>query len=185
MLDEEQTERVRRRLPDIIRHVNNRRAAAGLFSGLDANVRVVRERCASALHELVRSDASLKPSPEQVFAAARRDIEREDSELRDIFAILGLTLDWEALGLALSALRSDDVTLRGTSFEYLENVLPDDLRKALWPRLHEHARSVPPKPDPSRPRRSQTELVRELSRSVDGLEIEISSLEPDSKDRRP
>ena len=182
MLDEEQSERVRRRLPDIIRLVDNHRAAAGLFAGLDANVRLVRERCASALHEMVRADRTLTPSAAQVFAAARRDIARGDSELRDVFAILGLTLDWEALGLALSALRSDDITLRGTSFEYLENVLPDDVRVALWPRLKEYARSAPPKRDSTRPPRSHTELVAELSRSADGLKIDITSLEPDSND---
>jgi hypothetical protein len=40
--------------------------------------------------------------------------------------------------MAYQALRSDDRTLRGTSLEYLERILPDRVRDALWPVLEQH-----------------------------------------------
>ncbi len=44
-------------------------------------------------------------------------------------------------------MRGSDRALRGTALEYLENVLPDGLRAALWPHLGERApRARAPRP---------------------------------------
>ena len=44
-------------------------------------------------------------------------------------------LDRDALQLALQALSSQNRNLRGTALEYLDNVLPDDMRRKLWRHL--------------------------------------------------
>jgi hypothetical protein len=95
----------------------------------------VRERAAQALGELSRVDKSLRPDRGDVFRATERELMRGDVWLPRVFMFLELALEPEPLRLALRALRSDDRNLRGTSYEYLENVLPDSLRRELWPHL--------------------------------------------------
>ena len=75
--------------------------------------------------------------------------------------------------LALSALRSDDLNLRGTAYEYLENVLPDDLRQALWPHLRAYAGAEEPTRPSKRPRRSESQLLAALEKSADALVIDL------------
>jgi len=60
---------------------------------------------------------------------------RIDYSLEHVFTLLGLVLDRDALRLSLRAVFSADRDIRGTALEYLENVLPDALRRALWPHL--------------------------------------------------
>jgi hypothetical protein len=45
--------------------------------------------------------------------------------------VLSLVLEREPLQLAASALQGQDAVLRGTALEYLENVLPYEVRRAL------------------------------------------------------
>ncbi|HMG58002.1 MAG TPA: hypothetical protein VK601_31090, partial [Kofleriaceae bacterium] len=51
------------------------------------------------------------------------------------FALFALVFEAEPLRLAFAALGSHDVRLRGTGLEYLEVVLPPDLREPLRPLL--------------------------------------------------
>jgi hypothetical protein len=55
--------------------------------------------------------------------------------LDHVFTLLGLVLDRDALQLSLQALSSENRNLRGTALEYLDNVLPEDLRRRLWRHL--------------------------------------------------
>ena len=84
--------------------------------------------------------------------------------LQHVFRLLSLVLDREPVRIAWGALRAGDATLRGTALEYLDNVLPDTLRAALWPRLGQ------PAPSPPRARQHQ-EVVDDLLRSSEGIEI--------------
>jgi hypothetical protein len=77
-----------------------------------------------------------------------------ERRIRHLFALLGLAHDREAMELARRALGATDAKLRGTALEYLENVLPDDVKAALF-RLLETA----PPPPPEK-RRARTELKR-------------------------
>lgn len=63
--------------------------------------------------------------------------DRADRSLEHVFTVLALHLDREPLRLAFKALHSVDESLRGTALEYLENVLPDEVRDAVWPFLGE------------------------------------------------
>jgi hypothetical protein len=85
-----------------------------------------------------------------------------------VFTVLGLVLEREPLAIAYRALRSEDVGLRGTAFEYLDVVLPVNVRDVLIPLLGDV------KPGSLRPRerdreRDPKELARELLRSSGAL----------------
>jgi hypothetical protein len=80
--------------------------------------------------------------------------------LDHVFTLLGLAIDAEAVELARRALSTDDAKLRGTALEYLEHVVPEAIRAAIWPHLQAgfgtgHARG-----------RTASEIVDELKRSL-------------------
>jgi hypothetical protein len=55
--------------------------------------------------------------------------------LEHVFTMLGLALPAEPLRIALHAVQTDDSALRETALEYLESILPADVRIQLWPLL--------------------------------------------------
>jgi len=61
--------------------------------------------------------------------------QRSATGLDHVFTLLGLTLPAEPLRLALQAVSTRDPALRGTALEYLESVLPEQVRAPLWPVL--------------------------------------------------
>jgi hypothetical protein len=80
--------------------------------------------------------------------------DRFDRSFEHVFSILALVLDRESIRIALKALHQEDERLRGTALEYLETVLPDEVRDAVWPFLGE-AR-------PMRPARPASEILADL-----------------------
>ncbi len=59
--------------------------------------------------------------------------DRVDRTLEHVFTILSLHLDREPMRMAYRALRHADVRHRGTALEYLQTILPHDIRDAVWP----------------------------------------------------
>jgi hypothetical protein len=57
--------------------------------------------------------------------------------------VLGLALPAEPLRIALHAVQTNDAELRGTALEYLESILPPDVRAQLWPLLDGEAAPPP------------------------------------------
>jgi hypothetical protein len=100
-----------------------------------------------------------------VFGEVKRELGRglaaDDRRLEHVFTLLALVVPREPVQIAYRAVRSQDRAMRGTALEYLENVLPDDVRSALWPHLDAQAREAP--------RRAPDEVVAELLRSSDRL----------------
>jgi hypothetical protein len=82
--------------------------------------------------------------------------DRVDRSLEHVFMLLGLTLDRVSLRLAFKALHEKDERLRGTALEYLETVLPDEVRDAVWPFLGEER--------PMRAARSALDILADLRR---------------------
>ncbi len=137
LLDPNLPLKLRQRIPRILGTSADQRNARGLMDGVFAPEFVLRQRSALALAELVRSDPLLRPRRARVLEAARSELALADASvaverrLRHVFVLLGLALDREALELAEQALFGSDEKLRGTALEYLENVLPDEVREAL------------------------------------------------------
>ncbi len=77
--------------------------------------------------------------------------------LEHVFTLLGLVLPTHAVQIALQGIHTDDRALRGTALEYLESVLPADVRMLLW----EHV-----EPDqPRAPARPREEILQALTMS--------------------
>ncbi|MGH8595583.1 MAG: hypothetical protein ACREXT_02870, partial [Gammaproteobacteria bacterium] len=152
--------------------VHSPRAVAVLMTSLEEEEFNIRYSAARALARMHARDPYMEVDPARVYAAVTREVNVDhaqwsandlemnldlpgdliamsdtgDSRLKysmeHVFTLLGLVLDREALSLALYAVMSSDPNLSGTALEYLENVLPDEVRRGLWPRLSD-ARAGP------------------------------------------
>ena len=86
-----------------------------------------------------------------------------------MFTVLSVVLEREPLQLAYRALATDDESLRGTGLEYLENVIPADIREALWPYLGDRrvTKSSP---------RDREVVVSELLDSMSSMAIDLAAV---------
>jgi AAA family ATP:ADP antiporter len=190
---------VRRRLPAVLLAGEPSLAAWGLWRALSDPSFDVRYRSGAVLARLAEAGHLRHVSTDDVFEAVRRELvgDRDaftrrqlsddsasddgpapalhgSASLEHVFTVLGLALPAEPLRIALRAVEHDDPELRGTALEYLESILPTDMRVQLWPLLegiNEPAASeatVEPRatePVPARPQRSHDEIVAALKHS--------------------
>ena len=154
---------VRRGLCDILGSLPTQRAADGLVLLLEADEFELRFRAATGLLQIHQQSPKLRLSAEKLFDSALREAEEArrlwsfqtavDARLTQgvplesamgrrvlqriayVFTLLLTLLDPEPLQLALRALAKQDEGQRGTGLEYLDNVLPQRLKSALWPLL--------------------------------------------------
>ena len=183
LLDPGQPVAVRRRIPRVLRRSDAARAVEGLRRGLSDPDFSVRRQCALTLAFLTEREALPATASGDVFAAIVLELAKGPAEWNDtaepaarddtpatrpqtplarglahVFTLLSLVLDREPLRIAHWAVLGDDRALRGTALEYLENILPDDVRRALWPHLGLASR-------PSTKGLTRQNLVQELLRS--------------------
>jgi hypothetical protein len=65
--------------------------------------------------------------------------DRANRGLEQVFVLLSLVLPPEPIRIAFRALHTDDRNLRGTALEYLEQVVPSEIRARLWPHIEADA----------------------------------------------
>lgn len=193
LLDRETAPVLRRRLPRVLHVASNRRAVDGLTEALSDPLFEVRFWAASALLRLHLRHPELPVDAAAILTVVRRDLaaratsqpqELADSDSFDgenpfvqgpalgrrgwslsyFFALLALVFEAEPLRLAFAALGSADVRLRGTGLEYLEVVVPPDLREQLRPLLDD-AGAV------KRATRPQRVVLDELLASRESLQL--------------
>ena len=181
LLDPDQDEVVRRRVPRVLERTRDERVVAGLVEALFDPAMHVRTQSGLALLELTRRFPELKLPEERILDSVRRELDRaRDAEesgalqhdpqlwgqgdrrrveqgVEFCMIALSLVLEREPLQLAYKALQGQDAILRGTALEYFETVLPDDIRRRSTGFLN----SVAPRAE----RRPQEKLVAELLRS--------------------
>jgi hypothetical protein len=171
------------------------RARDGLWLGLAEPEFEVRFACGQALQHLIDHHRELIPEKARVFAEVAQELERLDAPfvqsfesssgdasaaggrsgrrlktgLQHTVTLLSLVLDAEALELSLRALESGRVALRGTALEYLENVLPDSVYRALQRRLGWEAS------ERSRQRERES-IVEDLQQSMTMLVLDKNAL---------
>jgi hypothetical protein len=157
LTDREAPEKLRRRMPGLLATGSPGLAGWGLWRGLADPSFDVRYYCSTALAGL-QHELSLRN--DDVFECVRKELETEPDEWRarklapdpvieateetslglsHIFRVLGLVLPAEPLRVALHAMQTDDAGLRGMALEYLESILPPEVRAQLWPFLDEQA----------------------------------------------
>ena len=94
---------------------------------------------------------------------------RASRSLAHVFTLLALVLPPEPLRVAFAGLHATDQALRGTALEYLDAVLPPEIRERLWPFLEDERRRRPP----ARPR---DEIVADLLRSNASIARNLDAL---------
>jgi ATP/ADP translocase len=188
LLDPRQDPAVRRRVARVLRGSPIQRAADGLLHGLSDPRFEVRRESALTLTRITQREPALRVPRAEVFAAVVRELETgsagwtleaepasdedtmaEEGErpqspaergLAHVFTLLSMAVEREPMQTAYWALRGEDAALRGTALEYLENVLPESVTRALWPQLGLHAPTL-------RPTRPSQQIVQDLLRSSD------------------
>jgi ATP:ADP antiporter, AAA family len=174
LLDPRRDPAVRRRLPAVLLSGEPGHATWGLWRALGDPSFDVRYRASAALARLAADGHLRGVSTEDVFDAVRRElvadrdafarhqvldelaaaiedpagpdapVHRGSAGLEHVFTVLGLALPAEPLRIALHAVQTDDPELRGTALEYLESILPPDVRAQLWPLLEGDLAAPPP-----------------------------------------
>ena len=153
---------IRRRIPRILACCDSQRAVQGLLAGLEDSRFEVRFQCSRALDTLILRKPELKVSSDAVFAAVERELqvahpiwkshrlldkrqasdrnafldevlrERADQSLEHIFSLFATVLPREPIKIAFRVLHADNQILRGLSAEYLDSILPPNIRERLW-----------------------------------------------------
>ena len=165
---------IRRRLPLVLGQADNQRAVEWLMAGLTDADWNVRLRCGQACQRLKENYGDLTFDRAKLFELVYREIGlRQDSpgaappapvqhaqpdeseQLHHLFNLLGLIYDPRIFELCFRAVQGKDRALQGTALEYLENLVPPELRRALWPLISRGEVS-------SKSGRTSQEMVREL-----------------------
>jgi len=163
LLDRAVPPHVRRRVARVMSTCTSQRAVDGLVEALLDDSFEVRYQCGLSLLKITHEERNLTVSKEGALTAVRREVDLDrklwqhqpplaavdeegdlplvDGFLRDrtsrslqhVFSILALVFEREPMRRALTALSGDDEILRGTALEYLDEVLPSDVKAALWP----------------------------------------------------
>lgn len=189
LLDESVPAAARVRIPTILQSFSDRRSTKALLRGLTDPYFAVRFACGQSLARLARAAPELRPSDQAVLGIVQREVDVDETlwanqEVEDVhassvlldapqrrrvqrsaehaFTLLSVIFDREPLRFSLFALASGDPNLRGTALEYLENVLPDGLRRALWRHVAREGSVISSS-------RSTEELAQELHRTISPL----------------
>lgn len=193
LLDKQTRFSARRRLPHVLRHSPSGLAVRGLTGALEDERFEVRYRAGRALLHLAERPAPIMPPRKLILDAVLQELDvpadhwnkhrlamdpksaddssadpvealRSDRRLQHVFTLLSLVIDTQAIQLSLKALASRDEKLRGTALEYLENVVPENVKARLWPHLEGEQR-------PAAGQRTPSELLDELKTSVTNLDV--------------
>ncbi len=96
--------------------------------------------------------------------------QRSSRSLEHVFTILSLALPKEPLKIAFRGLHTDNRDLKGTALEYLETILPEAIRKSLWPFLEDDRKRRREKIQ------SREEILSELMHSNQSIELNLAEI---------
>ena len=200
LLDPERDFAIRRRLPRVLVTVPTQRSADGLLEGLSDVRFEVRYQCGRALSQIKAKNPDIVIPADRVEELALKEVSvdrkvweshrlldeldepngvdeavgmvraRSDRSLEHVFTVLSLILPSEPLKIAYHGLHTEDAELRGTALEYLESVLPEQLRESLWPFLEESGERGPHR------ERSRKEVLEDLLRSSHSIQMNLEKL---------
>ena len=198
LLDPNQPFAVRRRLARVFSICVSQRSVDALLMALDDQRFEVRFQCGRSLAAIVAKNALVRIDRERVFEIVRREVtvsrpvwqshrlldamaderasfvdeflkDRAGQSLAHVFVLLSLVLPAMPLQIAYRGLHTTDPNLRGTALEYLEGVLPSDIRDRLWPFL---GTSAPVNVGA----RGRDEILADLLRSNDSIVLNLQEL---------
>jgi hypothetical protein len=162
LLDPSQDYEVRRQVARVLSIGVSQRAADALLLALDDEVFDVRFQCARSLTAILERNPRVHIDRDRVLDVVLREVtvgrpvrasgrlldgvpnespldefvrDRAGQSLAHVFTLLSLVLPSQPLQIAYRSLHSENSRLRGTALEYLEGVLPANIREWLWPFL--------------------------------------------------
>jgi hypothetical protein len=189
---------VRRRLARVFSVCVSQRAADGVSLGLEDLRFEVRYQSGRSLLGVVSRNPRVRLDTARMFALVKREVsvskdvwehrrlidaneqgreqsfleelvrDRASHSLAHVFTLLALVLPAEPLRIAFRGLHTDDPVLRGTSLEYLQTVLPPDIRDQLWPFLEDRRGPKLPRPG--------DETLAALLRSNESIRINLEDM---------
>jgi ATP:ADP antiporter, AAA family len=198
LLDPNQPFAVRRRLARVFSICVSQRAVDALLLALDDQRFEVRFQCGRSLSAIVAKNPLVRIDRERIFEVVRREVtvsrpvwqshrlldaiadekasfvdefikDRAGQSLAHAFVLLSLVLPSTPLQIAYRGLHTTDPALRGTALEYLEGVLPHDIRDRLWPFLGTGA-------PVNVGARGREEILADLLRSNDSIVLNLKEL---------
>jgi hypothetical protein len=198
LLDPNQPFAVRRRLARVFSICVSQRSVDALLLALDDQRFEVRFQCGRSLSAIAGKNALVRVDRERIFEVVRREVtvsrpvwqshrlldamsdektsfvddfikDRAGQSLAHVFVLLALVLPSTPLQIAYRGLHTTDPALRGTALEYLEGVLPHDIRDRLWPFL---GTGAPVKTGA----RGREEILADLLRSNDSIVLNLQEL---------
>jgi ATP:ADP antiporter, AAA family len=198
LLDPNQPFAARRRLARVFSVCVSQRAVDGLLLGLEDLRFEVRFQCGRSLAAVLEKNPRIRIDKERIFDVVRREVavgrpvweshrlldtveaesrsfvdeflkDRAGQSLAHAFTLLSLVLPTAPLQIAYRGLHTDDPGLRGTALEYLEGVLPPDIRDRLWPFLSD-------RPKRERDSRARDEILADLLRSNESIMLNLEEL---------
>ena len=169
-----------------------------LLLGLEDTRFEVRFQCGRSLAAVVERNRFVEIDRERIFDVVRREVtvsrpvwqshrlldaiaadkesfvdefikDRAGQSLAHVFILLSTVLPAAPLQIAFRGLHTEDPALRGTAIEYLEGVLPSDIRDRLWPFLGTDTH-VPGG------RRAREEILADLMRSNESIVLNLEEL---------
>jgi AAA family ATP:ADP antiporter len=186
---------VRRRLARVFSVCVSQRAVDGLMIALDDLRFAVRAQAGRSLLAILDRNPLLRIDKDRILEITLREVtvgrpvwegrrlldeqtgdsqldafvrDRAGESLAHVFTLLSLVLPREPLQLAFRGLHTDDEHLRGTALEYLDSVLPGQIRQRLWPFLEQR---------PSRKGgRTREEAIAALLRSNQSIVLNLEEL---------
>ncbi|MBI2827647.1 MAG: hypothetical protein HYX77_00060 [Acidobacteria bacterium] len=198
LLDPNQPFAVRRRLGRVFSVCASQRAVDGLLLGLDDVRFEVRFQCGRSLAAILEKNSLVRIDRERIFDVVRREVlvsrpvwesqrlldrleddehsfvdeflkDRAGQSLTHVFTLLSLVLPTTPLHVAFRGLHTNDPALRGTALEYLEGVLPPDIRDRLWP-------FIGGTPEAARHARARQDILDDLLRSNESIQLNLEEL---------
>lgn len=198
LLDPHEEFAIRRRIPRVLRDAPSVRGVDGLIRALGDKRFEVRYQSGRALALIHRHHPDVVIPRTSIYDAVVREVAvdervwrtqrlldavddeddawvddylrgRSNRCLEHVFTMLSLVLPSEPLRISFRGLHTQDATLRGTSLEYLESVLPERVRVRLWPFLEDGRES----PAASKPRE---EVLRSLMLSRESIEMSLAAI---------
>jgi ATP:ADP antiporter, AAA family len=199
LLDPNQPFAVRRRLARVFSVCTSQRAADGVLLGLDDLRFEVRYQAGRSLLAIVEKNPAIRIDKTHVFGLVDKEVAvnrhvwenrrlldasedgddrsfleelvrtRASQSLAHVFTLLALVLPAEPLRIAFRGLHTDDQALRGTALEYLDSVLPPEIRDRLWHFLDD-------RPVFGTVRRPCEDTLADLLRSHDSIRLNLEEL---------
>jgi ATP:ADP antiporter, AAA family len=198
LLDRNQPFVVRRRLARTFSGCGSQRAVDGLLLGLEDLRFEVRFQCGRSLLAVAQRNPAVRIEQDRVFTFVRKEVavnsdvwksrhlldgpgddeksfldellrDRASQSLAHVFTLLALVLPTEPLRISFRGLHTNDQMLRGTALEYLESVLPADIRQLLWPFVEDRR-------PPARTTRSREDVLSDLLHSHQSIQLNLEDI---------